>query len=63
MMKPMDIVVIIDDCSAKKEGKRVTLMPKLSACNVIVQKNPEETKSRGHGLNYKNFKNPLTSQQ
>ena len=36
MMKPMDIVVAIDDCSAKKEGKKVTLMPKLNACNVVL---------------------------
>lgn len=36
MMKPMDIVVSIDDCCAKKEGKKVVLMPKLNACNVVL---------------------------
>ena len=35
-MKPMDIVIGLDNCSAKKMGKEVTIMPKLQAVNVIL---------------------------
>jgi len=28
-MKPLDVVLYIDNCSTKKLGKEVTIMPKL----------------------------------
>ena len=50
-MKPMDIVLYLDNCSTKKIGKEVTLMPKIQAVNVVLTKSNEDAKPRGHGLN------------
>jgi hypothetical protein len=41
-MKPMDIVLYIDNCSSKKMGKEVTVMPKLQAVNIVLSKSADE---------------------
>jgi hypothetical protein len=54
-MKPMDVVLYIDNCSSKKMGKEVTIMPKIQAVNVVLNKSAEDAKPRGHGLNIQKF--------
>jgi hypothetical protein len=59
-MKPMDIVLCLDNCSSKKVGKEVTLMPKIQAVNVVLTKSADEVKPRGHGLNLQKFQQIIT---
>ena len=54
-MKTLDLVVYLDNCSTKKQGKEVSILPKLQAANVIIMKDKEDAKPRGHGLNLKKF--------
>ena len=35
-MKPLDLVLYLDNCSTKKQGKEVFIIPKLQAVNVIL---------------------------
>jgi hypothetical protein len=50
-MKTLDLVVYLDNCSTKKQGKEVSILPKLQAVNVIITKDKEDAKPKGHGLN------------
>ena len=51
----MDLIVSLDNCIVKKQGKEALIIPKLNAINVVLQKTTSTETARGHGLNLSKF--------
>ncbi len=45
-MKEMDLVINIDGCSCKKEGKGFVIYPKLQVVNIIMRQPKEDARMK-----------------